>query len=168
MESIIECSVCVGSGSEDSNEEAIPPLFDKEYDLYDSSLPAEVEPSSPPELPPPLLPSLQTAPTTPAQSCRPTISTPSSSSLATSHSLSQMLSLSDTPTISTACRRQDLIPDHSKKRPRKPSPLRQSRPSSQDQLNEFLMRGCRCKSKCYLQFDREYYGNKRDEASALT
>lgn len=55
-----------------------------------------------------------------------------------------------------------------KKRPRKPSPPRTRRPSSEVQLDDFLTRGCRCASRCYKLFDREYYSSTRDEANELT
>ena len=109
----------------------------------------------------------------PSQSTSLTSSQPTSPSQSTSPALSQSLSQSPTlsdkpPTISFACRRQELVPVRDKRRPRKPSPLRNRRPSSDDLLEEFLSRGCRCASKCYRQFDRVYYGTRRDEANALT
>ena len=70
--------------------------------------------------------------------------------------------------ISTACHLQDLIPVKEKKRPRKPSPPRQSRPFFNDWVDEFLARGCKCASKCSEQFDREYYSEKRDQANSLS
>ena len=55
-----------------------------------------------------------------------------------------------------------------KKRPRKPSPQRNKRPSPEDQLDEFLVRGCCCVSKCYQLFDRAEYERRRDEANELS
>ena len=61
----------------------------------------------------------------------------------------------------------ELIPVKDKKRPRKPSPLRNKRPSSDHLLDGFLQRGCRCSSKCYFFFTREYYRTRRDQANSL-
>ena len=55
-----------------------------------------------------------------------------------------------------------------KKRPRKPSPQRNKRQSPEDQLDEFLTRGCRCASKCYNQFNRAECVMRRDEANQLS
>ena len=85
---------------------------------------------------------------------------------------SQLQSLLPTPvrpdTVSFACRRQELVPVKEKKRPWKPSPPRNRRASSDQQLDEFLLRGCLCARECYLQFDRKHYCNKRDEANSLS
>ena len=53
-------------------------------------------------------------------------------------------------------------------RPRKPSPQRSKWPSPEDQLDEFLVRGCCCTSKCYQLFDRAEYERRQDEANALS
>ena len=55
-----------------------------------------------------------------------------------------------------------------KRRPRKPSPPRSRQPSSDDKLDEFLSRGCQCTCKCFRQFTRDYYFQKRDEANSLS
>ncbi len=55
-----------------------------------------------------------------------------------------------------------------RKRSRKPSPAGTKRLTSTEQLDQFLARGCGCATKCSVQFDRDFYLSKRDEASALT
>ena len=70
--------------------------------------------------------------------------------------------------ISVACRRQDIVPVKEMKRPRKPSPSRNRRPSSDEQLDKFLSRGCRCAGNCYQQFSREHYCINRNETSGLS
>ena len=121
-------------------EDEDPPLFQEDDDdLYD---PCQDDPSQ----------------DDPADSPEPS----SLPSLASSHSLSPA------DTVSFACKRQGLIPVKEKKRPRKPSPSRTKRPSPDQQLDEFLKRGCRCANNCFSRFDREYYVIKRDEANELT
>ena len=71
------------------------------------------------------------------------------------------------PTVSVACCRQDLICIVVNKRSRKPLTPRRKRPTSAEQLDEFLSRGCRCASNCYVLFNRDHYQLKRDEASSL-
>ena len=70
--------------------------------------------------------------------------------------------------MSFACKQQELVPVREKKRPRKPSPQRNKQLSPAEQLDEFLVRGCRCAGKCSEQFDREEYTEWRDEAFAMT
>ena len=170
------------------------PLFEPEDDLYDPWTPLDLSSQSPSQMLSSASPS-QMLSSSPSQmlSSPPSqmLSSPPSQML--SSSSSQMLSLSSTSepsslspslassqlqsllptsirpdTISFACRRQELVPVKEKKRPRKPSPPRNRRASSDQQLDEFLLRGCRCARECYLQFDREHYCNKRDEANSLS
>ena len=108
-------------------------------------------------------------PSSPSPSHRPCLSPPPSHCPC----LSPPLSLCPSPPsqlshISFACQRQGLIPVKEKKRPRKPSQPRCRQPSSDDRLDEFLSRGCCCASKCFKEFTRDYYCQKRDEASSLS
>lgn len=98
-------------------------------------------------------PSTQSLSTPPSPGSTPSLSNPTSS---TSSSLPLVPSLIP-PTVSFACRKGEIIPVKEKKRPRKPSPPRNKRPSSSQQLDNFLAKGCRCAGKCYQQFDREYF-----------
>ena len=84
--------------------------------------------------------------------------------------LAQLKALSSgkADTISYACRPQEIVPVRKKKRRRKPSPQRNKRLSSDEQLDKFLARGCQCENSCYTLFDREYYSLRRGEASERT
>ena len=84
----------------------------------------------------------------------------SSQAIASGPALSQSWGVLPSDTVSVACRLKDLVPVKEKKRPRKPSPPRQRRPSSDEWLDRFLERGCGCASNCWKLFDREYYSLK--------
>ena len=90
------------------------------------------------------------------------------SDMETSDPLAAPDSSSLPPTVSVACRRQDLIYIVEKNRSSKPPTPRRKRPTSAEQLDEFLSRGCGCASNCYALFNRDHYQLKRDEASSLS
>ena len=96
-----------------------------------------------------------------------TSSSQASSDLSTLSQASSSQSRRSIP-VSFACKQHGLIPVKEKKRPRKPSPLRTRRRSSEVQLDDFFSNGCHCEKKCFKLFDKEYYNDTRNEAKALT
>ena len=78
------------------------------------------------------------------------------------------ISSSQPHTVSVACRQQNLINTTEKQRSRKPSTPRRKQPTSVEQLDDFLARGCRCASNCCTFFNKDHYLLKQDEASSLS
>lgn len=139
-------------------------------------------------LPEPALPSASSSPPsqimvspTPSQASLPTQSQSSSQESLVSASSSSSLptppasvpfsqSLHDT--VSTACRRSDLVEVRCERRPRKPSPPRNKHPTPDEKLEAFLLKGCGCKwndgGECFKLFDRDHYIRRRDECNSLT
>ena len=151
----MEWVIAIESGDDDTN----PSLFEEEDNYFDPlgefSSHCEPEPSLESESPfPSTSPSSQ--------------HTSSHSSASSSASSLPTTTLSDKPdTVSVACRRKDIIPVKEKKRPRKPSPSRLKRRSTDEVLDEFLTKSCRCKSQCFKVFSRDYYTAQRDDVNSL-